>query len=66
MLLQILQKFSYTIHALYHFPHACKTIFSIRFQIFKLQIFLDVNNCINPESCDSFIKPPVYHLIQFF
>ena len=66
MFLQIFKKFSDTIYFVYHFPTAGKSIRTIRFEIRKVQILLDVNDCINTESGKSFFKPPVDHFIKFF
>ena len=66
MFLQIFQKFSDTIYFVYHFPTAGKSIRTIRLEIWKVQIFLDINDCINTESGETFFKPPVDHFIKLF
>ena len=65
LFLHFLQEVTYTIGGLQHFNTGHQTIITIRGKGREGGIFFDIDNSINPESRDTFVKPPVNHLIDF-
>ncbi|GFI37838.1 hypothetical protein IMSAGC015_02026 [Lachnospiraceae bacterium] len=66
MIPQILQKFSDSLYRFNHLRTCTQAVLPVRLVIRKVYILLDVDDRIDPEACNPFLKPPVDHLIQLF
>ena len=62
--LYIFKIISDSLYLLYHLHAGSQSVRSVRLKGREAQIFLDIDDRVDAESCQPFVKPPVDHLID--
>ena len=63
--LYIFKIISDSLYLLYHLHTGSQSVRTVRLKGREAQIFLDIDDRVDAESCQPFVKPPVDHLIDF-
>ena len=62
----LLKKFMNPLRILEHQRCAAHSVFTVSREILETKIFLNIDNCIQPETGQAFFHPPADHFIDFF